>query len=111
MRRTTSRRASALGHALTLTQQGPVVAAQRLAKLSAATPVRACAMLAEMISEKTFVFAQAYASSFTALGLAQLSLMRMAMAPTISSDLLGSGHEIARASLAPLAKRVRRNFK
>ena len=111
MRKTTSRRTTALGHALTLTQQAPVVAARRLAQLSTANPVRASAMLAEMISEKTFVFAQAYASSFMAFGQAQLSMMRMAMAPTMSTDLLRSGSEIARASLAPLAKRVRRNSK
>lgn len=110
MTKTTSRKTTALGHVLTLTQQAPLVAARRLAKVSAANPVRAGAMFAEMISEKTFVFAQAYASSMTAIWHAQLSMMHMAI-PTMPTDLFRTGSEIARASMAPLVKRVRRNFK
>lgn len=111
-----------MSHALVLTQQAPIVATRRLVQLSVASPRRASAMLMQLWSEKTFVFAQAYAGSLAALGLAQLSLMRMATASTMSggtmhasqatsSRLLRSGSEIARATLAPLAKRVRRNFK
>ena len=77
-------------------------------------------MLSNMISEKGFVFARAYANSITAIGIAQLSFLRLAMHSTMprggmrasgeaATLLFRTGSEIARSSLAPLAQRVRRN--
>ena len=77
-------------------------------------------MLSNMMSEKGFVFARAYANSLTALGTAQLSFLRLLMGSTTpkrgvhasreaATLLMRAGSEIARSSLAPLAQRVRRN--
>jgi hypothetical protein len=77
-------------------------------------------MLANLTFEKASVFAQAYSNSLMAIGFAQISLFRLAMASSTptgalrsSADLMPvlfrSGNEIARTSLAPLARRVRRN--
>lgn len=120
MRKPSSRRTSAVGHALTLTRLAPGVASKRVAELATATPVRAFAMFVSMVSEKSIVFAQAYAHSLTAVGLAQLSFLRLASGSMTPRGVMGasqettslmvrSGNEIARAALAPLARRVRLN--
>ena len=120
MRKSSSRGHSAVSHALTLTQLSPGIASKRLAKLSGAGPMQAVSMLANIACEKVFVFAEAYTHSLVAIGLAQVSLFRLATASMTphgmlrsSADmmpvLLRSGSEIARTSLAPVARRVRRN--
>jgi hypothetical protein len=120
MRKSRSPRHSAASHALALTRLSPGIASKRLAKLSCASPVQAVLMLANLTFEKASVFAQAYSNSLMAIGFAQISLFRLAMASSTptgalrsSADLMPvlfrSGNEIARTSLAPLAQRVRRN--
>lgn len=77
-------------------------------------------MLTDMVSEKSIVFARAYANSLTALGIAQLSFLQLMTRSTTpkravrasgeaATLLFRAGSEIARSSLAPLAQRVRRN--
>lgn len=120
MRKTKSRRPTAVSHAMTVARLSPGIASRRLAALSFATPVQAVSMLANMASEKTFAYAQAYANSLVAIGAAQMSLLRLATDSTTPNDavraseeamtvLFRSGSEIARTALAPFAQRVARN--
>ena len=114
------RRHSAVSHAIALTQLSPGIASKRLAQFRVASPMQAFEMLANMMSEKVFAFGHAYINSFVAIASAQASLVRLAISsstpngasrapPEAMSLLFRSGREIARASLAPLARQVRRN--
>lgn len=117
MRKTKSIRRSAASHALTVAQLSPGIASKRLAKLSCATPMQGAAMLANFTLEKALVFAQAYTRSLVAMVSAQVSWWHSAATSggpphsciEATSALLRSGDEIARTSLAPLARRVRLN--
>jgi len=61
-----------------------------LTQLSVADPAQMFAMLAHIISEKVFAFGQAYTSSLMAIGLAQVSLLRLATTSAMRNDVLRS---------------------
>src|SRR5689334_9204315 len=114
MRKKRTNRTSAMQDALSVAQLSPGIASKRVGRLVAATPVRAFGMLANMMSEKTFVLAQACANSFAAAARAQLSLLRLASMPIgvggpngsreAALAVFRSSNEIARAALTPVAR-------
>jgi len=102
-----------------MTLLAPGVAARRLARGARASPSRATAMLAHMAWEKSVVFAQAWTGFAAAVATANLELSGRAMEAWFRTETnatqrtfetaMNAGEKIARAALAPVAGRVRRN--